>query len=365
VLGVLRSLGAIQLDTIAVLARSHELVPYSRLGPVGRPAVEEALWGQPPRAFEYWSHAACLLPIEAWPWFAFRRRYFAGRVRRGPDPADALMRTDARAVHADALARLRADGPLTARELGGARRGGPWWDWSPLKRALEQLLATGEVVCVARRGWQRVYDLPERALPDGLVGRDPGDAACLAHVVAGAGAALGVATAADLAEHHRLRRDQVAAVLPATGLVPVRVRGWQTEAWADPAALDALCAGLRGRHRTTLLSPFDSLIWNRSRTERLFAFVHRLEAYLPRERRQHGYFVMPLLAGGRLAGRVDPARSGRTLVARQVSVLRSAVPDMARALREAAAWVGCDEVALGPVEPADLARPLETALAGA
>src|SRR5262249_19718677 len=155
--------------------RSHELVPYSRLGPVGRSAVEAALWGRPPRAFEYWSHAACVLPIEDWPWFAFRRRRFAARVRQGPDPGDALMRTDTRGVHAEALARLRDEGPLTARELGGARRGGPWWDWSPLKRAVEQLLASGLVVCVARRGWQRVYDLPERALPDGLLGRDPGD----------------------------------------------------------------------------------------------------------------------------------------------------------------------------------------------
>ena len=135
--------------------------------------------------------------------------------------------------------------------------------------------------------------------------------------------------------------------------------------WADPVALARANEGAGGRHRVTLLSPFDSLVWDRKRTRRMFGFEHSLEAYVPRAKRVHGYYAMPLLAGGRLAGRVDPARSGRTLVARQVSVLRSAVPDMARALREAAAWVGCDEVALGPVEPADLARPLETALAGA
>jgi uncharacterized protein len=350
---LLRRLGAVQLDTISVLARSHELVPYARLGPVGRETVEAAYWRRPPRAFEYLSHAACVLPLEAWPLFAFRRRAFRARGSRwhavSPASCDRVR------------ARLRADGPLTVQELGGGRRGGEWWDWSEAKVSVEWLLDLGEVACVERRGWRRVYDLAERVVPADLLSREPDDAGCLRALVERAGRVLGVGTRADLADVHRMRAEQVAAVVDDTALVPVTVQGWDAPAWADPAALEDL--GTRGRHRTTLLSPFDSLIWDRARTQRLFAFTHRLEAYVPKARRVHGYFTMPLLSGGRLAGRVDPARDGTTLVVRQLSVERRAVAPMAAALREAATWVGCQAVALGRVDPPELARPLQAALA--
>jgi uncharacterized protein YcaQ len=349
---LLRRLGAVQLDTISVLARSHELVPFSRLGPVGREAVEAAYWRRPARAFEYWSHAACVLPIESWPLFAFRRREFRSRGRRWHEvPEGAAQRV---------IARLRADGPLTVQELGGARGGGEWWDWSDAKVGVEWLLDVGDVVCVERRGWRRVYDLAERAVPAELLAQEPDDAECLRGLVAQAGSALGVATAADLAETHRLRTDRVEAVVRETGLVEARVEGWDAPAWADPGALEA--AATRGRHRTTLLSPFDSLVWDRARTLRIFGFLHRLEAYVPRGKRVHGYFAMPLLSAGRLDGRVDPGRDGRTLVAKQLSVRPRAVGAMAAALREAAAWVGCDSVALGRVEPPVLEAQLRAAL---
>ena len=347
---LLRRLGAVQLDTISVLARSHELVPYARLGAVGREAVEGAYWGG--GAFEYWSHAACILPVEDWPWFAFRRRAFRGRGRRWHEVPEHLGD--------EILQRLEREGPLTTRELGGAKSGGDWWEWSHAKVAIEWLLDIGEVVCTERRSWRRVYDLPARALPADLVAADPDDAQCLARLVADAASALGVATRADLADHHRLTQAQVAGAVEAAGLVPVRVAGWAQPAWADPAALEQPA---RGRHRTALLSPFDSLVWDRARTERLFGFTHRLEAYTPKPRRVHGYFAMPLLTGGRLAGRVDPARSGGTLVARQLSVEPAAIPAMAVALREAAAWVGCDAVALERVEPASARAALLAALA--
>jgi uncharacterized protein len=350
--GVLRRLGAVQLDTISVLARSHELVPYARLGAVGRDRVERAYWHSPARAFEYWSHAACLLPLESWPLFAFRRRAYRARGWRWHKvPEDAVPRV---------LERLRADGPMTVTELGGARRTTEWWDWSEVKVAVEWLLDIGEVACTNRRGWRRVYDLPERALPADLLGAEPDDATCLRALVAQAGRTLGVGTRGDLADVHRLRRDQVEAVVADTDLVPVEVQGWGEPAWADPAALDG---PVRGRHRTTLLSPFDSVVWDRRRTERMFGFVHRLEAYTPAAKREHGYFAMPLLAGGRLVGRVDPKREGTTLHARTVSVEPKAVEAMAQALREAASWVGCDAVVVGRVEPAHAREGLVAALA--
>jgi uncharacterized protein YcaQ len=334
--GVLRRLGAVQLDTISVLARSHELVPYARLGAIGREAVESAYWSGG-HSFEYWSHAACVLPVEEWPYFAFRRRECRARGRRWHQLLD---RDRACAVVRD---RLKADGPLTTTQLGGGKNGGEWWDWSETKIAVEWLLDTGEVVCTERRGWKRIYDLAERAIPADLLHDDISDRECTRRLVAQAGAALGVATRADLADYHRLKADQVEEALPETGLVPVEVEGWgRKPAWADPVALES---APRGRHRTTLLSPFDSLVWDRPRTLRMFGFTHRLEAYVPKPKRIHGYFAMPLLAGGSLLGRVDPGREGRTLVAKQVSMAgRKAVAPMAKALWEAASWVGCDEV---------------------
>jgi len=349
---MLERLGAVQLDTISVLARSHELVAYSRLGPVGRDAVERAYWLNG-RAFEYWAHAACVLPVEHWPLFSFRRRRFRARGRRWHKVPPG--------VGVKVLERLAREGPLTSTELGGAKRGGPWWDWSEVKVAVEWLLDLGEVVCTTRRGWRRVYDLPERALPTGvLAAPEPDDAGCLRALAEIAGRALGVATLADLADFHRLTRAEVAAVLADTTLVEVRVAGWPEPAWAHPTTLDTLAA--RGRHRTTLLSPFDSLVWDRRRTRRMFGFEHRLEAYVPADRRVHGYFAMPLLAGGRLIGRVDPGRDGRTLVAKRLTMQPRALDAMAGALREAATWVGAENVAVREVQPPELAARLRLAL---
>ncbi|MBL1099522.1 winged helix-turn-helix domain-containing protein [Streptomyces coffeae] len=349
--GVLRHLGAVQLDTISVLARSHELIPYARLGAVGRPAVESAYWTGA-HAFEYWSHAACVLPIEEWPHFAFRRRAYRTRPHWNHELPDGTYEM--------VVKRLRAEGPLTATELGGAKNGGPWWDWSAAKVAVERALMFGEVVCVERRVWKRVYDLAERAVPDALLHDELDDAECLRRLVRLAGQSLGVGTRADIADYHRLKGEQVDAVIADSGLVPVEVAGWEKAAWADP---EALATTPRGRHRTTVLSPFDSLIWDRARTERIFGFSHRLEAYVPRPKRIHGYFAMPLLSGGRLVGRVDPAREGRTLVARQVSLESpKAVAPMAEALREAAGWVGCDAVRIERVDRPELAAPLTAAV---
>jgi uncharacterized protein len=375
---MLRRLGAVQLDTISVLARSHELVAYARLGPVPRDRIERAYWHpRRPAAFEYWSHAACVLPIEEWPYYAFRRRALRARGLRWHQSHQATC--------AEVLARLRAEGPLTATQLGGAKNGGAWWDWSETKIAVEWLLDVGDVICVRREGWRRVYDLPERVLPGDLLAHEPTDEECLAHLAASAARSLGVVTRADLIDYHRLRElaspevrhaDLVDEAAEAAGLTPVAVetaagggrkstatRSGITMGWADPATLAQASGGTRGRHRVTLLSPFDSLVWDRKRTRRMFGFDHSLEAYVPRAKRVHGYYAMPLLAGGRLVGRVDPVRQGQTLVARQLSVRSAAAAAaMARALREAAEWVGCTAVAVERVEPPRLAQRLRLAL---
>ena len=374
VAAMLRRVGAVQLDTISVLARSHELVAYARLGPVSRQQIEQAYWhARKPAAFEYWAHAACVLPIEQWPYFAFRRRALRARgIRWHQSHQETCDKV---------LARLRAEGPLTATQLGGAKAGGPWWDWSDVKIAVEWLLDTGDVICARRTGWRRVYDVPERVLPADLLAADPSDAECITYLAGVSARALGVVTHADLVEYHRLNfltsatgqhTRLVADAALAAGLTPVTITGPDysgrdrsaVPAWADPVALAQDSAVRRERNRVTLLSPFDSLIWDRKRTRQMFGFEHSLEAYVPKHKRVHGYFTMPLLAGGRLAGRVDPAREGKTLVARKLSLERaSAAEPMAQALREAASWVGCDDVRLEQVEPATHAPRLLAALA--
>ncbi|MGD9956575.1 MAG: crosslink repair DNA glycosylase YcaQ family protein, partial [Candidatus Nanopelagicales bacterium] len=328
------------------------------------------------------SHAASVLPVEEWPWFAFRRRFYRRRGIRWHDvPTHAL----------DALRdRLRAEGPLTTAELGGAKRSGEWWDWSEAKVAVEWLLDVGEVVCVRRVGWRRVYDLAERAIPPELRAPDasyvdadgvhgPDDDTCLSELLLRSVRVVGVGTVADVADVHRLgsvheprsRLERLLADLVDRGLVQrVRVQGWKRPAYADPAALAAVAAGA-GRSRTTLLSPFDSLVWHRERTARLFGFDYVMELYVPQEQRQYGYFTMPVLHGGRLVARVDPKRERDVLTARRVTfetgkrgaVPASAISGTAAALREAASWVGSTSIRIGQVVPESAAPALAAALA--
>ncbi|GLW95996.1 crosslink repair DNA glycosylase YcaQ family protein [Microtetraspora sp. NBRC 16547] len=380
--GMLRRVGAVQLDTISVLARSHELVAYARLGPIGRATAERAYWHDPAQAFEYWCHAACILPLEHWPLYAFRRRAYRDRRYRWHEVPPTVDKI---------LDQVRTDGPITTTDIGGARvdrrasgttQAGEWWDWSDAKISIEYLLDIGEVVCTRRVGWRRVYDLAERAVPGDLLARDVTDADGVAALTSIAGRSLGVATRTDLVDFTRVK-GKYADLLDdalhsgAAGLVPVHVSGWpapksrrgpagdgSANAWAHPAALES---EPRGRHRTTLLSPFDSLIWERARAERVFGLSHRLEAYVPKHKRVHGYFAMPVLAGGRLIGRVDPAREGSVLVARQVGFepggsRAEAVESMRAALWEAARWVGCTSVRVERVTSPEHEAPLRAAL---
>lgn len=389
---MLRRLGAVQLDTVSVLARSHELVAYSRLGAVGRDAVETAYWGggkgfeHPDGAttFEYWSHAASILPVEEWPLFAFRRRAYQ---RRGfhwhKEPTKEIARV---------RKLLRAEGPLTTTQMGGAKKGDEWWDWSDTKVAVEWLLFLGEVVCVRRVGWRRVYDLAERAIPadlrepargerwvadEGVHG--PSDDDCLRALLERSVRVMGVGTFADVVDVHRLgpsvvlTRPMLEAHLDSLvedgRVARVEVEGWEQPAYADPAGLAALAPA---RSRTTLLSPFDSLVWHRGRTSRLFGFDYTMELYVPQDQRVHGYYTMPVLHGGRLVARVDPKRVKDVLHARQVTfetgprggVPASAVNGTAAALHEAASWVGCGEVRVDRVVPESAAPALAAALAG-
>ena len=353
---MLGALGAVQLDTISVLARSHELIAYARYGAIRRTAIEQAYWADA-HTFEYWSHAACILPMESWPLFAFRRRHYRRKGERwhGVPKKDLI-----------ALRRLIGEtGPITTSDVGGAKRGGEWWDWSDSKIALEWLLDVGEVVVSRRVGWRRTYDLAENVVPAELLHDDLDDDACMVALVSAGARTMGVGTAGDIADVHRLPRAAVARHAEEAGLVPVSVAGW-SQVWATPEALAWLAGGARDRHRTTMLSPFDPLVWYRDRLERIFGMRHRIEAYTPAHKRVHGYFAMPVLHQGHVVARVDPKRVGSDLHARRVTMESSsaaAVRGTARALHEAARWVGAERVVVDEVVPGPAAAALRREVA--
>jgi hypothetical protein len=348
-------LRGVQLDTISVLARSHELVAYARLGAIPRAKIEAAYWGPQAETFEYWSHAACVLPLEMWPAFAAQRR---SRTERGFRWHQ--LQNQQRSC-ADVLQRLRDEGPLTSRELGGAKKGGIWWDWSEVKIAVEWLLDVGTVVCRERRGFERVYDIAERAIPSTLHDQEFDSESCARVLVESAASALGIATAKDIAAYHGFAVTTVRSVLPTTTLRPVKVDGWREIAYLSENAEAGLQPKLRGRN--VMLSPFDSLLWDRARLERLFKVAYRLEAYVPAPKRVVGYFAMPVLSNERIVGLVDPKRVGTTLHARHVVVHHTgAIDQIASALREAATWVGCDTISIDRVTPTELSSTLHSSL---
>jgi uncharacterized protein YcaQ len=361
---MLRHLGAVQLDTISVLARSHELVAYSRFGAIGRAAIEDSYWRRN-ESFEYWSHAACILPIESWPLFSFRRRHYERRGIRWHNVTQSAIQP--------VLDRL-ADGPLSTSDIGGAKKGGEWWDWSESKIAIEWLLDIGTVVVARREGWRRVYDLAERCVPAELLSIELSDEECVVALIADAARTLGVGTAGDIADVHRVKQADVRRYASDAGLIPVTVEGWSAPAYVTLSALDSLPLGIRSASRTTMLSPFDSLVWHRPRVERIFGMAHRLEAYTPSHKRVYGYFAMPVLHQGRLVGRVDPKREGTTLVAKRVTfedsqtgrngqVKSAAVAGTVKALHEAARWVGSKDIRIDEVVPASSASAVRLAVA--
>jgi hypothetical protein len=360
--------GLLQLDSVNVLQRAHYLPLFSRLGPYPTALLDRAAYRRPRALFEYWGHEASLLPVALQPAMRWRmaraRQYAWGRMSRV-----ATERADLVEWVREEVARR---GPVTAGEIEEdlpVRRTDHWgWNWSDAKTALEWLFWCGEVAAAGRNGaWARLYDLPERVQPaDVLAAPTPTEADARRELVARAAAALGVAAAPELRDYFRLPvegfRSAVDELVEAGELVPVRVRGWRHPAWRHRDA--QLPRWVRG---AGLLSPFDPLVWERSRTERLFGFRYRIEIYVPAPQRVHGYYVLPFRLGDRLVARVDLKSD------RPAGVLRvpaawlepgvaagPAAEALAAELRRLAGWLGLDRVAAP--ERGDLAPALAAAL---
>jgi len=344
-------LGLLQIDSVNVLVRSHYLPLFSRLGAYDATHLDTAAYAGPQRTlFEYWGHEASLLPVALHPLLRWRM----ARAEQGLG----LYRTLAqlgrrrRAYVQAVLAEVAERGPLTASELSSGGRGrGSWWGWSEGKTALEWLFWSGQVTTAARRRFERVYDLTERVLPPTILAAPtPSEEDAHRALVGIAARALGVATARDLRDYFRLdaadTRPRLAELVEAGELMPVRVEGWKDPAYLHPAARIPRAVDARA-----LLSPFDSLVWERQRTERLFAFHYRIALYTPAHLRSHGYYVLPFLLGDRLVARVDlkADRAARVLRvpsahaeegANRRRVAAALVPE----LRAMAAWLGLDRV---------------------
>lgn len=338
-----------QIDSVNVLVRAHYLPAFSRLGPYDRALIDRAAWGRKRerRLFESWAHEASLLPLAFQPLLRWRM----AEAERGEGGWKSLrVFAHERRGQADAvLARIRDEGPMTASDFeGGASRSG-WWEWSETKRVLEWLFWSGRITTATRRGgFTRVYDLTERVIPPAILALPtPSPAEAHRALVARAARALGVATAGDLRDYFRLKPDDARGAIETLvedgTLLPVRVEGW-----SQGAFLHAEVRRPRRIEGQALLAPFDPLIWERGRAERLFGFRYRIEIYTPAPKRQHGYYVLPFLMDEALVARVDlkaDRQAGRLMV-HKIGIEREAPAEtrerLAAELDSMADWLGLE-----------------------
>jgi len=359
----------LQVDSVNVFARAHYLPAFSRLGAYDTQLVDRAAYCSRPadrELFEYWGHEASLLPVELHPLLRWRMERAQaleegwGRIRQVGRDHPGLVE--------HVLERVRDEGPVTAGELHeGERPGGPWWDWSSTKVVLEHLFWSGRVSTVARRTFTRVYDLTERVVPPTVLALPtPSREDAQRELVRQAARAHGVATEKDLRDYFRLRPEEsqaaVRSLVEAGELLPVTVEGWRQQAYVLPGV-----AVPRRVRVSALVSPFDPLVWERSRTSRLFGFDYRIEIYVPAARRVHGYYVLPFLHDEALRARVDLKADRRAGVLRVQaawlepgSAAGATSEALARELRRAADWTGLGEVVVEP--RGDLAVALAAAV---
>jgi len=384
--------GGIQLDSINVLDRAHYLTVWSRFGPYDRARLDRLVYRRR-LLFEYWAHAACLVPTSALPWwhramldYRIRHTGWSDLIRRNPK-----MLTEVKAAVAD-------KGPMGNADFEGRRpsRRGGWWSWKPVQHALHYLWMTGALTIHSRRHFNKRFDLFERAIPAVLACETVSAEEFQRWHVERSLHAMGAASETDLTGYLTFprfgpgaRRKALRAMIERGEVSEIEVEGSRGRWLALTRDLPALArrrslapAVSRG---TTLLSPFDSLLWHRNRVKHLFGLDYRIEVYTPSHKRVHGYYTLPILHQGHLIGRVD-AKAHR--LERQLEVRHAhfepwfakagappdgndpvdqgeAIAGLADALRSLAAFVGAVDIALRRVTPQRLRAPMARALRAA
>ena len=370
--GIIRRMGVLQIDSISVVARSPYLVLWSRLGSYEPRWLDELL--AEGALFEYWSHAACFIPIEDY-----------GLYRRLMIEGGEKTRSWMQAHHEEiehVMERVSENGPVRAAEFARTDgKAGGWWEWKPEKRALEHLFAAGELMISRRENFHRVYDLRERvlanALPDWEDALAPNEQEVRRALALKTVRALGVALARWVPDYFRTPKKGVSGLLEELADEGSLLRAWIEDEPAylhpDNAGLaeEILSGGLRSSV-TTLLSPFDPVVWDRARTLELFGFEYKIEVYTPAARRRYGYYSLPILHSGSLVGRLD-AKAHRKQGTFEVKSIHlepdtpvndDLVSRLAYALRDCAGWHGTPEVLVRRSDPSELTEPLRLALDG-
>ena len=348
-------LGLYQIDSVNVLTRAHYLPAFSRLGSYDREHLDRIAWGRRSerRLFEFWAHEASLLPLTMFPLLRWRMAradrgeagYRGLREFAGPRRAEAMA----------VLARIRDEGPLAASDFEGSRTG--WWEWSESKRMLEWLFWAGHITTrTRRRNFERVYDLTERVIPpDILALPTPTEAQAQRALVECAARALGIATVPEMRDYFRLSPTDAAQAV--TTLVSEGVLRPAQITDGPVAFLHRDARRPRRVEARALLAPFDPLVWERTRTERLFGFRYRIEIYTPAEKRQHGYYVLPFLLNEQIVARVDlkADRHASRLIVHAMHYEPNAPPETTEALDAELAllarWLGL-ECVVGPTPSA-------------
>jgi len=363
----IRQINLLQIDSVNVLVRSHYLPIYSRLGAYPRAILDARTFSKRKRAmFECWAHEASLLPLELHPLMRWRM----DRARAGQGIYGSMNRfaKDERSYVKSVLDFVAGNGPTAVSDLPDAGKGaGGWWGWSKGKMALECLFDQGLVTTSTRQGFERIYDLPERVIPAEILNRaTPPEAESFRRLLDLSGRALGIATEFDLRDYFRLpvaeTKRALAELVEDETLVPVAVEGWKQQAFLHRDAKLPRKAG-----GTALVSPFDPLVWERARAERLFNFHYRIEIYTPSPKRKYGYYVLPFLHGDRFAARVCLKADRQAAVLRANAIhlephaeMETTATALAHELRLMAGWLGLESVEAGP--RGNLARALKDQL---
>jgi uncharacterized protein YcaQ len=365
-------LGYVQIDTISVIERAHHHTLWTRV-PEYRPEDLHRAHAVERSVFEYWGHAASYLPISDY-------RFYLPMMRSFLDPKDAWYRGWGEKYGSflePVKKRIREEGPLAARDFEnpGGRGKGPWWDWKPAKAALELLFWRGELMVRERRGFERIYDLTERVLPEGTDTRLPGPDELGRFMVGRALDALGLASEKEIRDYIRIGDKDIVTkaleeMLAAAEIARLSVESQDDAVYARPEALEEA-----GRFRTRpprvhLLSPFDNLAISRSRLKERFAFDFKFECYLPKPKRDHGYFMLPILFGEDIVGRLDPKadRKNKKFLVRRLLLepgfndLDRLLPELGRALVDFARFNNSEKIVLENVRPKKLLAPLKIAL---
>ena len=370
-LSIIQRLGLVQIDSVNVLVRAHYFPPFSRIGPYPQEWLDELAYRKR-RLFEYWGHAASLIPVKLFPSFRWRME----RAKSGGGVYNGLVRfaKENEPLIQEVLEQIRRHGPSGAgdvekaiKEKQLAKKAG-WWEWSDSKAALEWLFWSGQVTTRTRRNFERLYDLTERVFPDLYGEVMPDRETAQRELVATASRALGLATENDLSDYFRLRADEtrprIRELIEAGELIEVKVENWKQPAYLNPAARIP-----RSLEAAAFLSPFDPLLWQRQRTERLFGFRYRIEIYTPAAQRQHGYYVLPFLFGQNFVARLDlkADRANSSLHVTGAFAEPPAEPKtflhaLAAELRSMAAWLGLEKIVVSKY--GDLAPMLRSVLRG-